>query len=520
MSTVGYTRVSTEEQATSGYSLGAQETQITAKCTAHAWTLSRVYSDAGKSGKSVAGRGELKALLHDAQQGLFTRVVFTKLDRLSRSLRDLLDICDQLDRAGVEIVSISESIDTGTPAGRMMRNVMGSLAEFEREVIVGRIKDGLAQAAREGTPTGPIPLGYVRDEDGLVKPDQHAPMVAELFDRYASGAWSLRQLSSWATSTGLRSTKGNVLDRMGLRKILTNRFYVGELVFHARSASREVFAGKHEAIVDVDVFEYVQKQLQRRRKDNSKSTWGRDPYPVSGIAICAHCGAGLSGCQSGKRLRYLRCSTAARRGKSACRQPMVPAELVESQVAAYLSGMALPREYVDAVMQELKDRHSNPDADAEAVKLRGQVERFRMLFVMGEIDEDRFRREAAPLKQEIDRLEGAAVALDTERALQLLTDVGRTWAMGERRTQRDMVTKIFDRIVVDGAQVKEIAPKASYLPLFKIDRQQRFGGVVCSLAPRAGSSTTELHTGPGSYHPVIDTRTGAVFDIPALAVAA
>ncbi len=149
MRAAGYIRVSTEEQAREGYSLGAQDESIRAFCLGHRWELINVYADAGKSGKSLRGREQLLALLADAKSGHFERLVFWKLDRLGRNLRDLLDISDRLEEAGVGVVSIQESIDRGTASGRMLRNILGSLAEFERETIVERIKFGLEQKARE-----------------------------------------------------------------------------------------------------------------------------------------------------------------------------------------------------------------------------------------------------------------------------------------------------------------------------------------------------------------------------------
>ena len=119
---VGYIRVSTEEQVREGYGLAAQEQAIRAYCEAYACELVDIYADAGRSGKSMRGRESLARLLEDAKAGRFERVVFWKLDRLGRNLKDLLHICDVLEQASVGVVSIQESIDTGTASGRMARN--------------------------------------------------------------------------------------------------------------------------------------------------------------------------------------------------------------------------------------------------------------------------------------------------------------------------------------------------------------------------------------------------------------
>jgi site-specific DNA recombinase len=235
MRAAAYVRVSTDEQAREGYGLAAQEQAARAYCQAQGWELVDVYADAGRSGKSLRGRQELARLLEDAQAKRFERVVFWKLDRLARNLRDLLDICDRLEALNVGIVSVQEAIDTGTPAGRMIRNVLGSLAEFERDIIIDRIKAGLAEKARQGELLGPLPLGYRRDETGGVIADPViAPLVKDAFARYATGQHSLRDMSQWAARAGLRSASGRLIDRLSIRKILCNPSYTGMVSYHLR----------------------------------------------------------------------------------------------------------------------------------------------------------------------------------------------------------------------------------------------------------------------------------------------
>ena len=205
---VGYARVSTEEQAREGYGLDAQRTSIDAYCKAHGWSLVNVYVDAGVSGSSQRGRLALAQLLAAAEAKAFDRVVFWKLDRLSRNLRDVLDLSDRLEKQGVQIVSIQEGIDAGTATGRMYRNILGTMAEFERETITERIKHGLAEKARQGELLGPVPLGYVRAEDGAIRIDApNADLVRQAFERYATGRYSLRDMAGWSHEIGLRSSR-------------------------------------------------------------------------------------------------------------------------------------------------------------------------------------------------------------------------------------------------------------------------------------------------------------------------
>lgn len=447
MRAAGYCRVSTEEQAREGYGLAAQEQAIRAYCQAQSWELAELYVDAGRSGKSLRGRDELARLLGDAEAGRFERLVFWKLDRLGRNLRDLLAISDQLEAVGVGIVSIQEAIDTGSAAGRMMRNVLGSLAEFEREITVERIKAGVAAKAQQGELVGPLPLGYRRAEAGQVVLDPAtAPLIREAFDRYATGHHSLREMGQWAARVGLRSAEGNVLDRLSVRKILTNVSYTGQVAYRRRQGGGVVAKGQHPAIVEQAVFDRVQEALATRRRAPPQRPYGREPYPLSTVAICSSCEAPMLGSativERKYRYRYVRCSTAQRRGREACPQPMVRAEVLEGQVAAYIGDMTIPPEYLGAVVEELRQRRSAVAEISQRPRLERELERWRRLFVLGDIDEERYRREVLPLRRHLAELERPAEPLDVERALSYLRDVGSLWAESPRSLQREFVREV------------------------------------------------------------------------------
>ena len=332
MKAVVYCRVSTLEQATDGYSIQAQRRAAEGYCQAQGWELVETYADEGRSGSTIEGRDELKRLLADAGSGRFKRVIFWRLDRLGRSLRDLLRICDDLEAVDVGIVSIQESIDTGTAAGRMMRSILGALGEFERDVIVSRIKAGIEEKARGGELVGPLPLGYRRDEAGeIVLEGAVAPLVREAFELYSTGDRSLRDMGHWAADAGLKSAAGNPLDRLSFRKMLTNVAYRGDVAFHGRAGDGFVVKGQHPALVSEETFERVQTALARRRRaaPNARTPFGREPYPLSGILTCAYDGVPFVGQVAGKNSRrYLRCTTTARRGRYAYQQPMIQAEVV------------------------------------------------------------------------------------------------------------------------------------------------------------------------------------------------
>ncbi len=168
---IGYARVSTEDQATNGVSLDAQRERVQAHCVAHDCELAGFEQDEGVSGKVPPRRREgLGRALKAIDVGDADGLVFYKLDRLSRSVRDILDVAEEARKRGWHLVSVQESIDTSTATGKMILTVLAALAEMEREQIAERTRMGMEQVACEGRArSGRLPFGYrVEGEPGRV----------------------------------------------------------------------------------------------------------------------------------------------------------------------------------------------------------------------------------------------------------------------------------------------------------------------------------------------------------------
>ncbi len=165
--TVGYIRVSTEDQAREGVSLAAQEARLRAFCTGTDRNLGEVVTDAGLSAKNTDRLG-LQRILDGVRSGEVGCVLVLKLDRLTRSIRDLAELMDLFGKHDVAFVSVQESLDTGSAAGRMITNLLGVLAQFEREQIGERTSFALAHKRQSGLVYGRIPFGFERKGDQLI----------------------------------------------------------------------------------------------------------------------------------------------------------------------------------------------------------------------------------------------------------------------------------------------------------------------------------------------------------------
>jgi DNA invertase Pin-like site-specific DNA recombinase len=156
LTVIAYVRVSTDEQFDSGAGLEAQRQAIRQECQRRGWVLAEMYEDAA-SGRALAGREGLKAALAALEGRRAAALVVAKLDRLSRSLLDFAALMDLSRRKGWALVALDLGVDTTTPSGEMMANVLAVFAQFERRLIGQRTREALAVKRRQGVRLGRPP---------------------------------------------------------------------------------------------------------------------------------------------------------------------------------------------------------------------------------------------------------------------------------------------------------------------------------------------------------------------------
>src|SRR5215475_4267249 len=170
MKAIGYVRVSTEKQADFGVSLEAQSEKVRAMAVVQGAELAEVIVDAGESAKSLARPG-MERLLTLVDSKAVDVVIIAKLDRLTRSVKDLAELLERFTRRGVSLVSVAESLDTGTAAGRLVLNIMTAVSQWEREAIGERTRDAMSHKRANGERVGTIPFGFRMGEDERLAED-------------------------------------------------------------------------------------------------------------------------------------------------------------------------------------------------------------------------------------------------------------------------------------------------------------------------------------------------------------
>jgi len=247
---VGYVRVSQERAAVNGYGLGAQETDIRRYAEYRRWTPARIYREEGVSGY-LKDRPALEKLLADAKARAFDIVIFPSIDRAGRSVRDVIEIDQALQAAGVVTIFLREGIDTSTATGEFFRNIMASLAEFEGQLIYERLSKGKLKKRSEGRYTGGwIPYGYRRDEEGNVVLVREETEVVERVFRWCADGRSFRWIGKRLDELKAPTRKGGRWVNSTINSTRRNRFYAGMV-----SCEGAWVRGAHKPIVSEDLYQ-------------------------------------------------------------------------------------------------------------------------------------------------------------------------------------------------------------------------------------------------------------------------
>ena len=289
-----YTRKSTEEGLEQAFnSLDTQREACAAYVKSQAsegWRAVRArYDDGGFSGASME-RPALKQLLCDIEAGKVDVVVVYKIDRLTRSLPDFARMIEIFDRRRARFVSVTQAFNTTTSMGRLTLNVLLSFAQFEREVTGERIRDKIAASKAKGMwMGGNVPLGYDPPVEGthvLRINRAEAEIVRTIFGAYVD-LGSVHALQRWLEDRGIRSKRrvtragrlsgGGPFSRGALFQLLRNRLYLGMIVHKGR-----VHPGRHQAIIDADLFEAVQARIDANTRRRASKREQKADAPLAG----------------------------------------------------------------------------------------------------------------------------------------------------------------------------------------------------------------------------------------------
>ena len=414
-----YTRISTDE-TNQPYSLGAQADRLDAFVASQPdWTILARYTDQA-SGKSLE-RPALSAARAAAAAGAFDLLLVYRVDRLSRNLGGLVGLIDELRAVGVEFRSATEPFDTANPVGRMLVQLLGSFAEFERATMMDRIGAGMERKASRGEWTGGTPpYGYLKVVgDSILHPDPAtAPIVVAIFRHYVETRDGARTIAAWLDAAGHRTRSGIYWSTSGVLALLRNRVYIGEMSF------RGVWGpGAHEPIVERDLFEAAGAILAERAGSRRLRRTNPSDYLLSGLSfVCDRCGhpmvGGSANGRNGRRYAYYTCGTRQRRGPTACDQARLPKDDVEAAILAQMGEVYGDTSLIAAALEDARAAAQTAEAEAEgtrtalavqATDVRRRIDRYFAAFESGQLSPNLAQSRITELQSRLAELDAQLV---------------------------------------------------------------------------------------------------------------
>ena len=315
-----YVRVSTGMQV-EGYSLEAQRDRLTKFADYQGMEVVREYCDAGKSGKSIAGRPEFMQMLQDVAEGRdgVDYILVFKLSRFGRNAADVLNSLQQIQDFGVNLICVEDGIDSSKDSGKLTITVLSAVAEIERENILVQTMEGRKQKAREGKWNGGVaPFGYRLDKENdiLVIDPNESEIVKIIYDKFAHTDMGMDAIAEYLNDHGhvknrSREYELEYFTRGLIKKILDNPVYLGKIAY-GKSVTEKIKGtrdeyhrvanegylladGKHDAIIDDNLWNAVQEKRKKTGLKWIKSHSLEHEHILTGIIKCPICGLNMSG---------------------------------------------------------------------------------------------------------------------------------------------------------------------------------------------------------------------------------
>lgn len=369
-----YVRVSSEDQLT-GYSIPGQLEELRAYAAEHNLSIYREYVDDGYSGKSIDGRPAMLELLADAKQGRFQTVITWKLNRLARNLADQLKMLEIFKQHNIGYTSLTEQFDSSSPQGNFALQMLGAIAQMEREQIAQNTRLGMQKRSAGGNwNSGNIVLGYewitgVDTEPHVRIVPHEARLVQSIFEQYLSGR-GFKAITNQLNGAGYMTKKKKPFSITTIRSILTNVNYIGLIRYTAHekftgaSSDRtsQVAQGTHEPIISMGLWNEVQELLNSRSRSPIKQI--NRHYPLTGLLKCPMCGSSMVPSHS-KAIRkngnikmnhYYICGNYTNIGPTACKANAIPASPVENETLSRFEHMLTNKRLLNEIVTRINRR--------------------------------------------------------------------------------------------------------------------------------------------------------------------
>lgn len=441
------------------------------------YDIIKIYSDEALSGfKHTHKREGFLQLMEDARAHKFEAVMVYELSRFSRNGTDTITYTEELERLGIEFVSVRERLDQ-TPEGRMMMYVITGMNEYYSRNLAIEVMRGLKENAYNAKHTGGLPpLGYDIDNEGhyIINPVE-AAAVRLIFDMYLSGS-GYTVICDELNNKGYRTKRGNKFARNSLYDLLRNEKYTGDFIYNRTAKPKNGKQNRHKykseeevirvenafpAIITKNEYKEVLKRMKENEHKGGRNGTKHD-YLLSGKLYCGHCGKSMYGEVRRRREHdYLYYSCNGHKSKI-CPKHSIRCEKLEAEVIRQLNERFFSAEIIEKIAEKIHTMSQTNGADVKADALRKQSAEINRKInngtkaILDGVDSDELREQVKELsrqKKEIDRqiVEIEAAADNKGRTVEEIKGIAKKYtdiSKLPREEQKKIIQKLVWRIYV------------------------------------------------------------------------
>ena len=389
-----YCRVSTEDQAREGYSLPEQQEKLKDLCKFRDYNIYNIYEDAGISAKDMDHRPSFQKMLDDVKNGNINVIVAYKLDRLTRSVRDLEVLISELEKYDCSLECAMDDINTSTANGRFFVRMLTVLSQLEIERVSERTKFGMVGAIKDGHIPVRKTLGFMRDNKKLIINPAESEIVERIFDLYLKG----KSYQAIANTFNEEKVLNKKWYDTTIQKILGNPLYKGDFISGARTGNPVLYENVVEPIISKKLWEDCQEQARK----NTRNYTRRNDYIFFQKIICPHCKR-IMACKApgGKKKKYIyyQCNDC----KTSIREDYL-VELLIEQITTIIEYDITVRQYFAPLLKH-KVENTNELLKKEINVLKDKITRLKEAYLNKIIDINEYNEDRKYLESRIKDIE-------------------------------------------------------------------------------------------------------------------
>ena len=403
-----YIRVSSERQV-QGFSLEGQKRYLKEWAEFEGMTVSHIYVEPGKSGKSISGREVFQGMLEDIATGQIEvdYVIVFKLSRFGRNAKDILNSLTFIQRYGVNLICKDDGLDSSTSMGKMMITILGAVAEMERENIIVQTMLGREEKAKQGGWNGGFaPYGYELENGKLEIKEDEAPIVKLVFDKFVNEGMGYSSIASYLNRQGIpKMPSQNSHGRRfmdwnvnHIKRMLDNPVYTGRVAFgrtklekiagtendYKRTKSDKYILSEdiiHEPLVSDEMFEKAQTKRKETSATGNPAVGRGRKYLLSGILKCPMCESSMYSelvqwtKKDGTRRehRKYQCGHYAKARNGQCKKNSISAEWVEAEVVGYTKALVQNPKFAEDIQKQIGKKVDMSEIEDEIKNYQKQI---------------------------------------------------------------------------------------------------------------------------------------------------